>query len=128
MKATLSTKQHTGDLARNRKEKHFTSQYSVVAVDKKRCIKEIVTARIYQTSGRAHACVWVHSADAHLTGGGWAGGYGYHRSSAALQKALNDAGITLSEAIDGCGAMETALCAVATALGYESPQIIYAHS
>ena len=82
-----------------------------------------VTATIWTstTGATTYATLWTHS---RATGHGYAGhgtatGGGYHRPSAALDAAIRSAGITLSEAIDGCGtgAMEEACRAIAVALG-----------
>lgn len=63
----------------------------------------------------------------HGSGSGKAGGWGYHKESAALESALESAGIKLSERIGGAGnsAMEKALRAVAESAGYKSVSIIY---
>ena len=47
--------------------------------------------------------VWIHGDDLHGSGGGKAGGYGYHKESAALEEALSAAGIRMSEGIGGRG-------------------------
>lgn len=97
-------------------------------------------ARFYMArSSRAstvYCSLWVHG-DKYTSGHGKAGGYGYHRESAALQDAIESAGIELrgcnyaqwghSETpnykriahIDGCGdnSMEMALMAIARAAG-----------
>ncbi|MFX5068880.1 hypothetical protein ABTC68_19770, partial [Acinetobacter baumannii] len=51
-------------------------------------------------------------------GQGKAGGYGYHKPSAALADAISDAGIRLSRSISGCGddVMRDACEAIARAL------------
>lgn len=72
-------------------------------------------------------CVaWFNRADPICRGVGKAGGYGYHHESAALSDALDDAGIVLSQAIDGRGdgAMREALTAVAAACGAVKPFIV----
>lgn len=58
-------------------------------------------------------------------GGGRAGGYGYHKASAALEVALMCAGFTFSNAIAGRGetAMTEALKACAVALGYDTDHL-----
>lgn len=139
MQATLNTFEHTGKIASNRKEKNFTAQYTVVALATDNTLRDIIQARIYQTASRAYACVWARSNSGmaqdnafangvFVSGGAYAGGYGYHRASAALEGALNDAGIVLSEAIEGRGegAMIEALKAVAAALGYNNFNVFQA--
>jgi hypothetical protein len=146
-KATITKTDHTGKIAQNRKEKGgFSNEYAVlvplkaIGCDYKRphaTQAAIITARIYYTSGgTCHACVWINSPtrkdrhSVHVSGGGKAGGGGYHKASAALEHALNDAGIVLSDAIGGRGedAMYDALAAVATALGYKVFHIHNAHA
>lgn len=69
--------------------------------------------------GQIHASIWCHRAPCPTSGYGKASGYGYHKSSAALQAAITSAGITLTDPIDGRGdqAMEEALRAIAIAQG-----------
>jgi hypothetical protein len=77
-------------------------------------------ARRSDGASPVYCSVWVYGAG----GGGHAraNGYGYHKQSAALQAALDSAGITLAEPIDGRGdsAMRDALLAVGVAMGYSS--------
>jgi hypothetical protein len=86
-----------------------------------------VTARIYWGRTRCYCCVWVHG-DNYRQGSGYVDGGGYHMASAAVAVALANAGVTLSESIEGVGetAIRDALLATAEALGVESP--IYHHS
>lgn len=145
MKATITKQDHGGKIRQNRKESHFTNEYAVLVDDKQaghlvnynghNIMKAVVVARIYATKSTVYACVWINSSTyknrkgVYLSGGGKAGGYGYHRASAALQAALDDAGIVLTEAIDGRGesAMFDALAATAKALGYRKFHIHEAH-
>lgn len=130
MKVTITKNEHTGKTASNRKENNFTRGYTVVAYGgKEQPIKELIDARIYQTNSRSYACIWVHSHPVHLCGGGYAGGYGYHKPSAALQEAMHDAGLTLDTSISGVGdgAMKEALLAVAAALGFKKAHVVYSH-
>ena len=64
---------------------------------------ELVDLRIGCTDGAAYACVWVCTGSGYGVGSGRAGGYGYHRASAAAGAALHNAGVTLSEDINGRG-------------------------
>ena len=131
MKADISKMREGRKVASNRKENAFSHQYTLCAIRKGE-IKEVLQARIYSTNSRNYACVWIFSTEntQYASGGGYAGGYGYHRPSAALSAALDDAGIVLSEAIDGRGesAMEDALTAIGRALGYRKARIIRAHA
>ncbi len=93
-----------------------------------RQMRTAVTVRVHGTNARNYCSVWV---DDHLThryyaGHGWAGGFGYHRPSSALQVALKSAGITLSKDIDGCGAaaMRDAVIAICHALGHRNVYLV----
>lgn len=94
--------------------------------------RSVVTLRIYGTSARNYACLWTHGdAPEHCrNGSGVAGGYGYHRPSAAAQEAINNAGFVLSKPIDGVGdqAMREALFAVAAAIGFPDALMHRAHA
>jgi hypothetical protein len=80
----------------------------------------IVTARLYYPGNTAYACIWISSTSKtpYARGTGKAGGYGYHKESAALSEAIADAGIKLSECISGRGerAMRDACEAIARAV------------
>ena len=58
--------------------------------------QELVDARLYMgRSSRAstvYCSVWIHGAGLYLSGRGDAGGYGYHKTSAALASAFTAAG------------------------------------
>lgn len=125
MKATINNNQHGGNISGNRKEDYFYYQYTVV--DDK--FTDIIILRYYATKTRIYACIWVHAAPLYLSGGGYAGGYGYDKASAAAESAINDAGIKLSEPIGGCGdsAVQKALKAIALACGYDNVHILTAH-
>lgn len=94
-------------------------QYTVIA-ETENGIRELVIARLYaslrRSANRITCILWTngrHNANA----SGAASGYGYHRGSAALADAIQNAGIQLSENIAGCGydAMRVALLAIARA-------------
>ncbi len=86
----------------------------------------LVTARIYFPGTVAYACIWINcparaASDAlshYGRGTGKAGGYGYHKPSAALAEAIRDAGISLDQSISGVGdsAMREACEAIARAV------------
>lgn len=61
----------------------------------------IVTARIYRPGTVAYCSLWISGTGRYGRGQGKAGGYGYHKPSAALQAAINDAGITLTGDVYG---------------------------
>lgn len=86
-------------------EKELVNRYLVI--DKK-TEKVVVDCRCYMgrssNSSQVHAAIWVNSivslcdADGFTTytsGGGSAGGYGYHKESAAIGDAISSAGFTL---------------------------------
>lgn len=83
-------------------------------------IRPLVEARIYMSASRSAermtAILWVHGAN-YACGSGYAGGYGYHKPSAAVEKAIEAAGFINSEHIGGRGesALVDALKAVALA-------------
>lgn len=128
MIATIKTKNHDGKIASNRKENSFYKQMTLISRD----FEELATVRFYCTSTRVYCCVWINDAatQTYISGGGYAGGYGYHKASAAMEAALNDAGVTLSESISGRGesAMNDALQAIGVALGASECRIFNAHA
>lgn len=137
MKATFTKIQHTGKIASNRKENGgFAQEYAVIvrgdqSLGLRLSMQSVIIARIYWSKNGAtcYACVWVHGSIS-TSGGGKAGGYGYHKASAALQNALTDAGVKLSEDIGGRGetAMTDALAAMAHAMGHRKFHIHNAHA
>ena len=108
-------------------EKEFLSAWDVVAFRDGEYFHP-VTLRTYsgrpRNASRIYATIWVsHCAPAAFdgcSGSGYAGGYGYHKASAAAQDAIQSAGIELSAPIGGAGdsAIEAALGAIARALGF----------
>lgn len=61
--------------------------------------REIVIARAYMgrsaNASTVYASLWVHAGALSTSGKGSAGGYGYHKESAAFQDAITSAGIEL---------------------------------
>lgn len=119
----------------HRKENHFVKQYTAVVFNGKAAY-DAVTLRIYATDAKSYCCLWVHDncswikscRDSYYrAASGSAGGYGYHRASAAAQEAINNAGITLSEDINGRGdtAIEDAVYAIASAMWGADGYYIY---
>lgn len=108
-------------------------------------LRTIVTARFYmgrsRTASTVYCALWVDG-PGYCSGKGTAGGYGYHKESAALASAIKSAGITLTGAnyahsdaridfkkpayIGGCGdcSMHTALKAIARAAGVRGQLLI----
>lgn len=126
-------------------QKETVSTFKVIAFYKGE-FHEPVTCRTYMgrsaSASTVYASIWVSGwrspkgKDIDVAGHGSAGGYGYHKESAAIGDALSSAGIKLfgsaytrqdekedftKEArIDGVGdaAIESALMAIGRALGY----------
>ena len=59
--------------------------------------------RFYCSGSVIHCIAWISGREVYGSGYGKAGGYGYCKESAAMQDAINNAGITMSERIDGRG-------------------------
>lgn len=90
--------------------------------------REPVTLRIYRphNGSTAIACVWINAGDAYGCGSGSAGGYGYHKSSAAAQDAFSNAGVEFDAGIAGVGdsAIRSAILAVCARLGFHACHIV----
>jgi hypothetical protein len=114
----------------HRKEKgsyHFSSYIVIdLSAPPARRACDTITLRLYSTAARTTCCVW---ASGEGRGSGSAGGYGYHRPSAAAQKALNAVGFRFDKDFGGAGdnAIEEALLACAVTLGVKKPAIVVAH-
>ena len=121
MKATIEAMQSKARNLANKKETAGTIH--LVAVCKGE-IKTLADARFYiarRSDGASpvYCSVWLSGPKGCTSGYGVASGYGYHKSSAALDAALRSAGFTLDCRIDGVGdgAIREALLACAKALG-----------
>jgi hypothetical protein len=120
-------------------DKETLDRYVVVAVKGGKFF-EPVTLKIYSGRSRnastVYASIWIHSEDFYTSGRGSAGGYGYHKTSEAVQGAIESAGIQLfgspysnSAKIDlekpcgiggvGDSAILQALSAIAESLGFD---------
>ena len=127
MKATLSDKQNNGK--NYSPEKELISSWDVI-VNTDDGLKNIATARCYMgrsaSASVVYASIWINSPDYHGSGTGKAGGYGYHKISAAISEAIESAGIELDKDITGVGdsAIEDALRAIAQALGFDDCLIV----
>lgn len=114
---------------KHRRENQFAGSITAFAVYADGKIIEAATLRTYNSSTKATntACFWASMPNntRYAHGSGHAGGWGYHRPSAAAQQAINNAGFHLSEEIDGRGesAMETAVKAIAELLHPDATQI-----
>jgi hypothetical protein len=124
-------------------DKETVGQLKVVAkIEGKDGLRVPFDARFYmgrsRTAATVYCTVWVHGykdgQEVYTSGTGRAGGYGYHKQSAALADALRDAGVRLFGSpyagrededptkecsISGCGSssMDTAAEAVAREVG-----------
>lgn len=93
-------------------------------------MQQVITCRFYSGRSRSasvHYCsIWFSGKNYYGSGSGSAGGYGYHKDSAALASALRSAGVELSKSISGVGesAMREALHALARTLGYRKTFIV----
>ena len=99
IKAQIVKKQ---DNARRPDNKELVSAYSLVVRLPSGEMREVVTVRCYMgrsaSASVIHAVMWVKCADGHWTSGsGSAGGYGYHKESAAIAHAIDSAGVELKD-------------------------------
>jgi len=113
-------------IAKYRKEKGYNGGYQLIVNDGE-TMRVICDVRFYFV-GRdgmspLYCVVWLNDrkSGTYKSGAGKASGCGYHKPSAALEYALNDAGIYTSEAISGVGSLACveALESIAVALGYD---------
>jgi len=131
MKAQIIKSQENG---RNYGSEKETIGTMSAVVNTREGMKEAVTVRFYMArrsdgASLVYCSIWIMGKGLYASGTGKAGGYGYHKRSAALQYALDSAGVTLSEPIDGRGdsSMRDALEAVCRALGYSGQVLIVEH-
>lgn len=119
------------ETARNYSSEKETHNVMHVVAATRDGMRQIITCRFYSARSRGasvhHCSVWfTGKASRYGSGTGKAGGYGYHKDSAALAAALLAAGVTLGYSISGVGnsAMRDALRALAAALGYRKTFIV----
>ena len=134
MKATYNKNAKTKFTNFHRKEnKCYFNSYTALAActnyEGKPDLKPVVEIRLYGTGNSNTAAIWVHAEPIHTSGTGSAGGYGYHRPSAAAAEAIRNAGIELDGDISGRGdsAIEEAVKAIAEAVGYPNCPVFHAH-
>jgi hypothetical protein len=82
--------------------KELVSAYSLVVRLPSGEMREVVTVKCYMgrsaSASVVHAVLWVRCKDGEWTSGsGSAGGYGYHKESAAIADAVKSAGIELKD-------------------------------
>jgi hypothetical protein len=130
--ATLPAAEYinNGKWADNKEQVEF---WAVVAL-KDGKLEQPITARCWMGRSRnastVYASVWCSNRDGNgrsYSGHGSAGGYGYHKVSAAIGSAIRGAGIQLSRDISGVGesAIRDAFEAIARALGYSEVTIVH---
>lgn len=129
---TLNIKPQDNINARaHRKENNFQNSYKLTAIYKGELV-EIADLRTYGTNAKNYACFWLHDTktQTYASGSGSAGGYGYHRPSAAASEALEKAGVELSSSISGRGdsAIKEALLSIGKKLGYKKLYLIEGHA
>ena len=124
MKATFNQPKKDGFNPNHRKQSGFSCGYKALAIEGER-IKEILDLRIYQPQSICYVALWVQCNN-HASGTGKAGGYGYHKPSAAAESAFQSAGYELDESIGGRGdsMIEKAIESVCALHGYENVTII----
>lgn len=137
MKATFSTTgKEKGFNINHRKEKGFYKEYLVICPqtdERKRelygNLKQVISCRMYATGATNYCALWVYGEN-YKSGTGKAGGYGYHRESAAAQDAINATGYELEKSISGVGeiAIESALKAICELEGFKDVQIFTSHA
>ena len=92
-----------------RKEDNFWCSY--IVLDKE--FYHWIDCRFYCTKGgTVTCCIWV-SGKENFRASGRATGWGYEKKSAALQDALNNAGLKLNKSIWGTGEIKSTLEAIA---------------
>lgn len=132
MKAILSGENN--DINSNhRKEHNYSDSYLLLHMYKGE-IKQAATVNFYYTTSRCYCCLWIHARrdnePGYYTGGSdFAGGYGYHKASAAFHGALNNAGIDITKNISGVGATAIieALQAIGKALKLKKITVIHSN-
>lgn len=86
-------------------------------VDGRICERLIV--RFYATDATTYCCVWLYKDGKAHNGSGKAGGWGYDRSSAALDQAFKAMGIDFGHTLSGTGQNEEAIIKIGRELGEE---------
>ena len=112
--------------ARNMGDKKETIKTMALITCKAGEFSEPITVRWYMSrsgdgASPVYCSLWVHHEPCYVSGRGKAGGYGYHKASAAFQDACDSAGIELSQPVDGCGdsLVKYAILAIGEALGFD---------
>jgi hypothetical protein len=119
----------------HRRENNFLNEFCLISFEKGE-FKEVATLRVYGTNAKNYVCLWIsgefkgYEGYVSASGSGSAGGYGYHRPSAAAADAFKSAGVDLPFDISGRGdsAINDALNALAKHLKLKNYTIHYAHA
>ena len=116
--------------ARNLGDKKETIKQMVLITHKAGEFKELITVRWYMSrsgdgASPVYCSLWIHCSPYYVSGRGKAGGYGYHKASAAFQEACDSAGIELSQPVDGRGndMVREAILVIGEALGFEQSEM-----
>jgi hypothetical protein len=118
-------------------DKELTSHWSVVVLNSGDAhaakhsggMVELIDVRCWtgrsKSASTVYASIWVQYGN-YCAGHGKAGGYGYHKASAAIEDAIRSAGFTLERSIGGVGesAIEGALRAIAKFQGFDTCLVI----
>lgn len=146
MKAKFdSTKKDKFTLSHRKESKCHFESYAIITMGQASMprfkAKIPVELRLYGTGNTNFACIWINNekfgqdGEVCTHGSGRAGGYGYHRPSAAAGEAIRNAGFELLTDegnpmdIGGVGeqAIEQALCAIADAIGIKDYALVRSH-
>ena len=116
--------------ARNLGDKKETVKQAVLIACKAGEFSEPITVRWYMSrsgdgASPVYCSLWIHCSPYYVSGRGKAGGYGYHKASAAFQEACVSAGIELSQPVDGRGndMVREAIIVIGEALGFERAEL-----
>lgn len=128
--STFEPRESAKNIAGYRRENSFWKESAIIDLESGESVLE---ARFYGAASTCYCVVWFHGwrfGKPSARGCGKAGGYGYHKPSAALESALKDAGFTLSAEIHGVGdsAMEAALQAIADHFGLKRVRLHHSHA
>lgn len=111
-------------------EKEMVSRFVLIAIGADGKMTEVVDARCWMGKSRnasqVYARIWVHGNGTWASGKGMAGGYGYHKISAAIGSAIESAGFKLDKDIHGVGdsAIREAMEAIAREIGFTGDFLI----
>lgn len=129
MKATINNNQKNNAVNMG-SDREQVGGYKLVAIYKGE-LEELATLRLYmgrsRTASKVYCSLWITGARGEWRSGhGTAGGWGYHKASAAAAEAFRNAGIELDKSISGVGsgAIQDALKAVGKAYGYRKIYVI----